>query len=101
MSFVQIFRSKMADDTGKLSTGAKGHVQYLYCQGTCNEIFNKTVELEKCPGNETLYSGAGLVYQSKEYCIEIVQAKNITKNASEVHKEKLSRYDLMQDFFQT
>ena len=61
----------------------------------------KTVEIEKCPSIETLHSGACLVYQSKEYCVEIVQPKNITKKASEVRKEKLSRYDLMQDFFQT
>ena len=66
-----------------------------------NDIFQKTVEIERCPGNETLHSGAGLVYQGKEYCIEIVQTKNITKKASEVRKEKLLRYDLIQNFFQT
>ena len=99
MSFIQIFRSKMADDTGKLNTGTKGYAHYLYCL-RYNDIFKETVEIEKCPGNETLHSGAGLVYHSNEYCIEVVQTKNITKKASKVCKEKLSRYgDLIQDFF--
>ena len=105
--FREMFRSKMADGradgTGKLGTRkgrtAAKHVHYLYCL-RYNEISKKTMEVEKCPGTKTLSSGVGLVYQSKGYCIEIVQTKNITKKASDVRKEKLSRYgDLLLDFF--
>ena len=67
------------------------HLHYVYCL-RYNDIYSKVIEYNKCPKKG--------IFHFDQHCIEVVQAKGISKRASNVRKEFLSNLYLLKDFFQ-
>ena len=66
------------------------HLHYVYCL-RYNNVYSKVIEYNKCPKKG--------IFHFDRHCIEIVQTKNISKRASNLRKESLSRLYLLKDFF--